>query len=70
MQLIENWKAALKMYSVQLALVFAAFEWYDNLMEVALPQTMAEWMYHLVGLVFVVLRVLSQPELYKKTDYG
>lgn len=70
MQLIENWKAAFKMYSVQLALLFAVFEWYDNLMELTVPSSMSEWVYHLIGLAFVVLRVISQPELHGKTDYG
>lgn len=64
MKLIENWKSALKMHSVQIALIYTVAEWWmaDNVV----PQTFSEWMYRLVGLVFVFMRVVSQPELHKK----
>jgi len=65
MKLIDNWKSALKMHSVQVALIYTIAEWWmaDNVV----PQTASEWVYRLMGLVFIVFRLLSQPELHKKS---
>lgn len=64
MKLIDNWKSAFKMHSVQIALIYTVAEWWmaDN----TIPQTFSEWVYRLIGVAFVVLRVVSQPELHKK----
>lgn len=66
MRLIDNWKQSLKMHSVQLALVFTAVEWYLVLDGEGLPTTFHGWTLKLVGLFFILLRVVAQPELHKK----
>lgn len=60
MTLIEKWKEAYKLHSVQLALLFAAWQWWEVLSTGAMPQDVTGWINALVGLVIVVARVLSQ----------
>jgi len=62
MKLIDNWKQALKMQSVQIAIIYTIAEWW--MAESTVPQTASEWMTRLIGLVFIIFRLLSQPELY------
>ena len=64
MKLIDNWKSALRMHSVQVALIYTVAEWWmaDN----TVPQTLSEWVYRLVGVMFIAMRLLSQPELHEK----
>jgi len=64
MKLIDNWKSALRMHSVQIALIYTLAEWW--MADSVIPQTLSEWMYRLIGLLFVAFRVISQPELHKK----
>lgn len=66
MKLIDNWKSALKMHSVQLAIVYTIITWYASLSAGGLPDTWLGWFNSLVGLFFIVLRVVAQPELKAK----
>ncbi len=60
MKLIEQWKEAYKLRSVQLALVFAAWQWWEIYASGGLPTDITGWINALAGLVIVVARVLSQ----------
>lgn len=60
MTLIEKWKEAYKLHSVQLALLFAAWQWWEVFSTGTMPQDVTGWINALVGLLIVVVRVLSQ----------
>ncbi|MGI4991023.1 hypothetical protein ACRXCV_00205 (plasmid) [Halobacteriovorax sp. GFR7] len=66
MKLIDNWKSALKMHTVQLALVYTIITWYNTLVSTGLPETVMGWVNALIGLFFIALRVVAQPELHAK----
>lgn len=66
MRLIDKWKEAYKLHSVQLALLFAAWQWWEVFSTGAMPQGVTEWINAIVGLLIVIVRVLSQDITDKK----
>lgn len=63
-QLIDDFKSAWKLSSVRVAILFAVFQWHDNLLELGFPSTAEEWSSHLVSLIFIITRIVYQPTLH------
>lgn len=62
MKLVNNWKKALQMTSVQMALLVIALEWGNNLIN-GMPETPQQWVQSIVVLALPVARLLKQTKV-------
>ena len=59
--LIDGWKQSLRLHTVQLALLFTLWQWWETLQATGLPTDVTGWVNNLIGLAFILLRVVAQP---------